>query len=87
MEFVKHIDAPRGDVVGKELGDLVKHLAELQRFLEKLDKRSGLYLSNQDGLLLGELTKSELDPIVKRIREKIETKIKECKLEISQHVT
>ena len=86
-ELAQRLEAPRGDVAGDPLEKLVRHLAELERYSKKLETQSGLYLADKDGVLFGELTKSELAPVIKRMGAKIEKKIKECRDEIRKNVT
>ena len=85
-ELITHLDSPRGDISGDPLDRLVMHLKELERFSEKLGAGSGLFLADQDGVLFGELNRSELTPIIKRIQGKIEKKIKEAKEEIRKKI-
>jgi hypothetical protein len=86
-ELAERLEAPRGDVAGDDLEKLIRHLKELEKFSKKLETQGGLYLADKDGVLFGELTKSELKPIVKRIQEKITRKLKECRQEIAKHVS
>ena len=85
-ELITHLDAPRGDISGDPLNQLVRHLKDLEDLSEKLNAQSELYLSDKEGRLFGMLTKSELEPVCKRIQIKIDRKIKECKTEIRKKI-
>ena len=86
MELITHLTAPRGDIAGDPLEDLVRHLKDLEDFSERLGASSGLFLSDDSGRLYGALTESELKPVIKRISGRINEKIQECKNEISKQV-
>ena len=85
-ELIQHLDAPRGDIAGDPIDKLVNHLDQLEDFSKKLGAQSGLYLSDKDGRLYGLLTRAELEPICKRIQEKIDKKIEQCKAEIRKKI-
>lgn len=69
-------------VKGLDLDDLVYRLKQVKAALESLDSQQDLCLASQKGDTYGFLTPGEVEPIRKRIRERIQKKVVEINEEI-----